>query len=143
MSQIDEHLWLGSQKDAANKKFLIANNIRLIISFELFPEISPFIKHITRTHISMYDSMKEANSVNYPQKVLDAISQINKYSNRNVLIHCSVGKSRSASIAIAYMMSTYSMNLEEALNYVKSKRDIDPEQGFLNRLEEMRNNNLI
>ena len=42
----------------------------------------------------------------------------------NVLVHCRAGKSRSATIIIAYLMKKYNMTFEKAYNLVKSKRPI-------------------
>lgn len=146
MSQITSHLWLGSQKDAANKKFIAAHSITYVISFELYPEPTPYIKGVTRVNISMYDSMKEASKPEYPDKVLDAITKIEDRiaQGENVMIHCSVGKSRSASIAIAYVMYKLRMTLNDAFDFVYERRNvIDPEGGFLERIQEMRDQGKI
>ena len=50
-------------------------------------------------------------------------------------MHCFGGISRSATIVIAYMMKKEMMNLEEAFNYVKERRDIiNPNDGFIKKL---------
>ncbi|XP_071546122.1 dual specificity protein phosphatase 19 [Panulirus ornatus] len=54
-----------------------------------------------------------------------------------VLVHCNAGVSRSVSVVIAYLMRYYSMNFDEAFNFVKSKRSfIRPNTGFLEQLKE-------
>jgi len=54
----------------------------------------------------------------------------------SVLVHCAAGKSRSASLVIAYLMREFKWKYEEAFNYVKSKRSIvQPNPGFVKLLK--------
>jgi len=42
----------------------------------------------------------------------------------SVLVHCAQGKSRSASVVIAYMMRKHNWQFSDALQYVKQKRPV-------------------
>ena len=42
--------------------------------------------------------------------------------NKKVFVHCAQGKDRSATVVIAYIMSRYDVNADQALTYVRSKR---------------------
>lgn len=54
-----------------------------------------------------------------------------------VLVHCSCGVSRSASIVIAYLIKYHQMNYQEAYVYIKQKRPIvEPNPGFVKQLVE-------
>ncbi|HXF28433.1 MAG TPA: dual specificity protein phosphatase family protein [Chlamydiales bacterium] len=47
------------------------------------------------------------------------------------LVHCRMGVSRSASFVIAYLMHTYKVSYEAALQFVRTKRpQVQPNQGF-------------
>ncbi len=59
----------------------------------------------------------------------DAIEFIDK--GKKVYVHCLLGKSRSASIAIAYVAYKFKMSFIDAYNYVYKKRNcIDPNISF-------------
>ncbi|EXC31440.1 Dual specificity protein phosphatase 1 [Morus notabilis] len=60
-----------------------------------------------------------------------------KRSGGAVLVHCIVGKSRSVTVVVAYLMKKHGMSLSEALEHVKSKRPIaSPNSGFISQLME-------
>ncbi|XP_012686084.2 dual specificity protein phosphatase 19-like [Clupea harengus] len=53
-----------------------------------------------------------------------------------VLLHCNAGVSRSASVAIAYLMSRDALSFQEAFDAVKAVRpSIRPNPGFLTQLK--------
>ncbi len=52
-----------------------------------------------------------------------------------ILFHCYAGVSRSASLAIAYLMKTNIMTFDKAYELVKMKRNmINPNNGFMEAL---------
>lgn len=52
-------------------------------------------------------------------------------------MHCQAGVSRSASIVIAYVMFKLKLKFEDALNYVKERREfIYPNEGFILQLKD-------
>lgn len=62
-------------------------------------------------------------------------------SNGRVLVHCFAGKSRSASIVIAFIMQSKRWGFQEAFKFVQSKRDVvDPNFGFCTQLMEYEKN---
>jgi len=42
----------------------------------------------------------------------------------NILVHCMMGRSRSATIVGAYLINTFAMNADEVLSLLKNKRNI-------------------
>jgi hypothetical protein len=56
-------------------------------------------------------------------------------SSKSVLVHCEAGVSRSATVVIAYLMRYHNMTRDEAYIHVKSRRPINPNEGFWRQLE--------
>lgn len=53
----------------------------------------------------------------------------------NVLVHCQMGKSRSASVVIAFLIKHLRIHAEDAYSLVQSKRPLaDPNAGFMQLL---------
>lgn len=57
-------------------------------------------------------------------------------NNKNVIVHCAAGMSRSPSLVIAYLMIENRWSFKETYDYVKNKRNIiDPNDGFIKQLK--------
>ncbi len=115
-------------------------NIRVVISALTEEEYDDYM--IAKEDFSdcdwyrlVIDDDKDENISQYFFKVHKIISDaINE--NKNVIVHCAAGMSRSASLVIAYLMIENNWQYEEAYNYVKRKRPIiDPNNGFIKQLK--------
>lgn len=68
-------------------------------------------------------------------KVHDIISKAVS-ENKNVVVHCAAGMSRSATLVLAYIMIENRWEYEEAYSYVKKRRElIEPNIGFSKQLK--------
>lgn len=57
-------------------------------------------------------------------------------NNKNIIVHCAAGMSRSPTLVIAYLMIENRWTYDVAYNYVKSKRSIiEPNIGFVKQLK--------
>ncbi|PYI12620.1 phosphatases II [Aspergillus sclerotiicarbonarius CBS 121057] len=59
----------------------------------------------------------------------------NEKEDWGVLVHCDLGRSRSPTIIIAYLMRKFGIGVDEALAFVKSKQKVKPRDGFLRQLK--------
>jgi len=53
-----------------------------------------------------------------------------------VFVHCAQGISRSATLVIAYLMSKRQMSIQQAIETIRPKRFIAPNEGFTEQLIE-------
>ncbi|XP_066478184.1 dual specificity protein phosphatase 26-like [Tiliqua scincoides] len=57
--------------------------------------------------------------------------------NGKILVHCILGKSRSAALVLAYLMSRQNFSLADAIERVLQQRAISPNRGFLKQLQDL------
>lgn len=132
-TRILPHLYLGCQRDVLNKDLMQQNDIAYVLNASNTCPKPDFIPDSHFLRVPVNDSFCEKilpwldRSVEFIEKA--------KASNARVLVHCLAGISRSATIAIAYIMKRMDMNLDEAYRFVKEKRPtISPNFNFLGQL---------
>ncbi|CAL2227333.1 hypothetical protein PRUPE_1G151900 [Prunus persica] len=131
--QIEEGLFLGSIGAANNKEELKNLNITHILtvanSFEpSYP--NDFVYKIINVADRVSTDLKQ-----HFDECIDYIDEA-KRSGGGVLVHCFVGRSRSVTIVVAYLMKKHGMNLSQALEHVKSRRpQAAPNSGFISQLQ--------
>nr|KAF6455731.1 hypothetical protein HJG63_004165 [Rousettus aegyptiacus] len=57
--------------------------------------------------------------------------------HNKILVHCAMGRSRSATLVLAYLMIHRSMTLVDAIQQVAKNRCVLPNRGFLKQLREL------
>lgn len=135
MNHIVRNIYLGDWNDSVNENQLTQNRIKKIIC--LNENIKP------PSAMRLYERLGiEHVWINIADDPLDNISQYFAYCinsmliDGNVLVHCTAGISRSATIVIKYIMYECNMSKEDAIAYVRSKRPvINPNWGFLMQLK--------
>ena len=77
------------------------------------------------------------NIIDYFDKTNEFIDNAIEKENGVVLVHCQMGKSRSASVVTAYLMYKYKYTCHVALDYVKQRRPrAQPNDSFVNQLKQ-------
>ena len=104
------------------------NNITNIIN--VTEEIPNYFKNnfnyynikINDDNLNSFDNEMFEKVLSYIYKIQETNKINNK--NNNILIHCYMGSSRSATIVILYLMHKHKLTLEKAIHFIKQKRDI-------------------
>ncbi|XP_053574883.1 dual specificity protein phosphatase 16 [Bombina bombina] len=132
-TRILPHLYLGCQRDVLNKELMQQNEIGFVLNASNTCPKPDFISDSHFLRVPVNDSFCE-KILPWLDKSVDFIEKA-KASNSRVLVHCLAGISRSATIAIGYIMKRMDMSLDEAYRFVKEKRPtISPNFNFLGQL---------
>lgn len=133
-NEIIDGLWLGSLESSYDKETLQKKNITHVISVLAGYE-PPFPNDLNYFVINTLDSQSSDLFKVFDdcaEFITDAFSE-----NGNVLIHCAYGRSRSATIVSAYLVSSYGMDVDNILMLLKSKRQIvEPNPHYMTQLRE-------
>ena len=129
MNKISDKIYLGNYESAKNEEILKQNNINRVIS--CLGHLSPKYKNklIKRKIFNIVDNP----STNIIKYFIESIKFIEE-SDDKVLVHCSAGLSRSASLVIAYFMWKNKLTYKESFEFVKKNRFIGPNVGFVKQL---------
>jgi protein-tyrosine phosphatase len=126
MSHIINNIYLGSIYDAGSSEFLKTNNIKTIVSL-INDETTLNVNTATFKHhrYCIEDFPTEANKLfNFLPEIYDII-ELATNNKTNILIHCMVGASRSATAVIYYIMRKYNIkSFEKVYQKVKSRRNV-------------------
>ncbi|XP_027716021.1 dual specificity protein phosphatase 8 [Vombatus ursinus] len=135
LTRILPHLYLGSQKDVLNQDLMTRNGISYVLNASNSCPKPDFICESRFMRIPVNDSYCE-KLLPWLDKSIEFIDKA-KLSSCQVIVHCLAGISRSATIAIAYIMKTMGMSSDDAYRFVKDRRpSISPNFNFLGQLLE-------
>jgi hypothetical protein len=114
MSEITEQIWLGSYGDCANDAFLEERKItHILCCAEELPLRAGF----------PYSSAIKGRTI---LEIEDAINLLNTWvsDGQRVMVYCSDGLGRSASVVIKYLMVCEKWSYELAYAHLKLRRNI-------------------
>ena len=140
MIEIIHNLYLGNLSTIENYQHHDLDKFSLIINISNIPIHSETRQKLQETKILeiKIPDIPESNIKNYfdstSKNINDHLSQ-----NQKVLVYCKVGKSRSVSIIINYLMSNQNISYELAfVQMITKKSSIGPNYGFIQQLKEHR-----
>lgn len=129
---IPDRLYVGGIWNATNLTELINSRIGYMISMASEHQYNRAAASIVFKHLPLEDQDDEFALPTF----VDAIRYIQKISSTDaILVHCRMGKSRSVSAVIAYLMATMKMPFNDAFSLVKEKRSCaQPNTGYVHQL---------
>jgi hypothetical protein len=132
-THIIDNIYLGSAHNAASLCTLRQHNIKVIVNVS--KELRKyFIDQFQYQQYEIYDNNKTEMNKDFFEKgyrfIKEEQEKLRIHSNKlnkkswkgNILIHCFMGKSRSASLMAYYVMRSKGLSQTEALKFIKSKR---------------------
>eukprot|EP00160_Parvularia_atlantis_P019973 Unigene8072_Nuclearia_a/m.24749 Unigene8072_Nuclearia_a/g.24749 ORF Unigene8072_Nuclearia_a/g.24749 Unigene8072_Nuclearia_a/m.24749 type:complete len:342 (-) Unigene8072_Nuclearia_a:67-1092(-) len=133
-AQILPYLYLGGEQHASSLKVLEEHAITAIFNVAAECERKRFEERFDYFALKVSDKIEE-DIRQYFQPAFDYIEKVRTGGGR-VLVHCSAGKSRSPTIVMAYLIHHKQWTLQHAYEYVKTRRRICPNLGFMLVLSE-------
>ena len=131
MDMITDNLWIGSADNASDHPALQRNQIRVVLSIGCEPTQYNSIDYYS---FPSFLDMPETNLLRIFDETTAIIEESIKM-DKQVLVHCVYGQSRSSAIIAAYLILSKSLSLASALDLLAEKHSsicINP--GFLSQL---------
>ena len=132
-SHIIDNIYLGSAYNVSSVDTLNKYEIKRILNVTkeipcMFPEQFTYKSiQVKDTRDSFLDAHLE-----------DAYQFIIKSPEKQVIVHCYMGSSRSATIVLYYLMKKYNKTYEEALEFVRNKRScVNLNKNFASELQKL------
>jgi dual specificity phosphatase 12 len=124
-THIIDTIYLGNAYNASNYSSLVENNIGLIVNITC--EIPNYYSYIPDfTYHNIY--IKDANDNHIKSHIENVLNVIKTYRetrpDKNILIHCYMGSSRSASFVVAYLVKNHFYDVDDAISFIKDKRSL-------------------
>lgn len=135
MHQIRPRLWLGSVEATQDWEMLQQCHITHVLTCGRGLEL-PLPAKVHRLLTLEIDDIDQVDMLEHLPQTSHCISRTLADDSASILVHCAAGRSRSASIVIAYLMRIEKLTYLEARNSVQKVRTIiQPNTGFSHQLE--------
>lgn len=142
MFHIIDNVYLSNLQDALNGSLVLKNKINIVVRLseddlhpkvEYYENMTPPINNIEYYNYVLEDNCLYAKEIIQYSKEIFNLIEIN--SDKNILIHCNEGQSRSVSVIIYYLIKKHNYSFDDALDYIKKiKSDAKPNSVFQKKL---------
>jgi predicted protein tyrosine phosphatase len=134
---IKNKIFLGSSFNAATKSMLDKHNVKYIIN--ITAEINNYYPdNITYVNYRLYDNNKET-IIHFLEDSYKKIKEFQEKDDGNILIHCFMGASRSATLVAYYLMREYNIDPYYAYKLLKKRRKlVNPTRLLYNDLKKIK-----
>jgi protein-tyrosine phosphatase len=120
-THIIDNIYLGNGNNAANFSSLENNNIQVIVN--ITSELDNYFENLNKFIYYKFPLLDEKNN-NISEYFKKFINVYETNENKNILIHCYMGASRSACLVLLYLIYKKNMTFDEANNFLIKKRTI-------------------
>ena len=135
MINVIDNIYLSSSEDALNAKLIEKNKIKHVFRISSKTNMSPYDSSIIYSSLDVDDSEDASDKMLKINKIILKLL-LKKKIEENVLVHCNMGRSRSAAFIIYYLMVKHGMSYDDAYGFLKEKKpDIDLNSGFVKMLQ--------
>lgn len=131
ISEITNNLYLSDISVPKNTSLMKSKKIAYVISLTKTPILK--ISNIDYTQI-MIDDVGSEDFIKLTINTVDKVLNLLK-TNKNTLVHCYRGLSRSVCFVILVLIHQ-GMTFKEAFDLIQSKRQIDPNPEFIRQIKE-------
>ncbi|GAA5894292.1 uncharacterized protein JCM6883_003774 [Sporobolomyces salmoneus] len=132
MQQVIDGLWIGDYQASQDSDLLAQNGIGCIVSAMRQEYDAPGGVDMHRVAV---DDTETTNIVEHFVTTANFIDAALK-NGQGVLVHCQAGVSRSTTLVAAYLMTKLGLNVEQAVDKIRTVRpQVEPTQFFLLQLE--------
>ena len=134
---ITDNIYLGNAYNAADYDYLIENNIKCIVNAT--EEIDNYYTNKNFIYMKL-DGIIDDSTSSIKKYFNDFLRFIHDNKTSNILIHCYMGSSRSATLVVLYLVYYNMYSLEDALKFVEEKCPrINININYINELKEYTN----
>jgi hypothetical protein len=128
-------LYIGSIAAASDPVLLATMGITHVVCVTQFGDGARFFPRQVQYHVVEISDMASDDISPYLRGAVRFIEDALRSSMYNsVLIHCVQGHSRSATVTLAYLMQVNNWSLDYAMTFLREKRPVEPNAGFMNTL---------
>lgn len=125
VNQITKRIYLGNIQSAKSKKLFEDKKIKAVLNCTKDIPNTFAKKDIEYMRIPVDDSLKERDfqlMYNFMPVISEFIHKHADLQKQPILVHCAMGRERSAIAVAAYLVSYHDMTPHEACKYVMDKR---------------------
>ncbi|KAK4239402.1 protein-tyrosine phosphatase-like protein [Achaetomium macrosporum] len=142
ISEIEPGLFLGDLGHSYDVEVLVENRIGAMVSMShaksalwSFPRNRALVPEACHMFIACVDTSTQDLLAQLPD-ICDFIDRMRcgEAERHNVLVHCTRGFSRSATVVVAYLRRKYHQPLDAVLASVRKIRKIKPNPNFMDQL---------
>ena len=126
MDHIKDYIYIGNAYVSSNYYILRENNIGLVVN--VTEEIPNYYEDFEDGFDYLRINIRDQNNESIFETLEDTLHSIHNYRlehpDKNILIHCYMGSSRSATIICAYLIQYYNFTVSQSIKLLKDTRDI-------------------